>query len=92
MSLQELARDMGMKVEKRPVLIDEVGDFEEVGACGTAAVITPIKKIVDPDTGHTYEYCRDGNPGPYSVKLFNRLTSIQYGDEADPFGWIEIVD
>ena len=92
MSLQELSRAMGMKVEIRPVHIDEIGDFEEVGACGTAAVITPIKKIVDPDTGHTYEYCRDGNPGPFSVKLFNRLTAIQYGDEADPFGWIEIMD
>ena len=91
-SLQVLAKDMGMKVERLPILIDEIGDFEEVGACGTATVITPIKKIVDPDTGHTYEYCRDGNPGPYSVKLFNRLTAIQYGDEADPFGWIEIVD
>ena len=92
MSLQELALDMGIKVEKRPVDIAEIGDFEEVGACGTAAVITPIKKIVDPDSGHTYEYCKDGNPGPLSTKLYNRLTAIQFGDEADPFGWIEIVD
>ena len=92
MSLQDLARDMGMQVEKRPVLLDELGDFEEVGACGTAAVITPIKKIVDPDTKKTYEYCKDGKPGPLSVKLYNRLTAIQYGDEPDPFGWIEIVD
>jgi branched-chain amino acid aminotransferase len=92
MSLQDLARDIGMKVEKRPVPINELGEFEEVGACGTAAVITPIKKIVDPDTAHTFEYCRDGKPGPFSVKLFKRLTAIQYGDEPDPFGWIEIVD
>jgi branched-chain amino acid aminotransferase len=92
MSLQDLAMDMGMKVEKRPIPIDELGEFEEVGACGTAAVITPIKKIVDPVKGQTFEYCRDGKPGPYSVKLFKRLTAIQYGDEPDPFGWIEIVD
>ncbi len=92
MSLQELARDMGMKVEKRPVPLEEITEFDEVGACGTAAVISPIKKIVDPDTGITYEYCKDGNPGPVSVKLYNRLTSIQYGDEPDPFGWIEFVD
>ena len=92
MSLQELALDMGMKVEKRPVNINEIGDFEEVGACGTAAVITPIKKIDDPDTGHSYEYCKDGKPGPLSTRLYNRLTAIQFGDETDPFGWIEIVD
>jgi branched-chain amino acid aminotransferase len=92
LSLQEIARDMGMKVEKRPVPLEEIGDFDEVGACGTAAVISPIRKIVDLDNMTTFEYCKDGNPGPVSTKLYNRLTAIQYGDEPDPFGWIEIVD
>jgi branched-chain amino acid aminotransferase len=92
MSLQELAADMGMKVEKRPVPLAEISEFEEVGACGTAAVITPVRKIVDPDTGQTFEYCRDGKPGPVSVKLYQKLTAIQYGDEPDPHGWIEIID
>ena len=92
MSLQDLAKELGMEVEKRPVPLEEIAAFDEVGACGTAAVISPIKKIVDPDTGKTYEYCKDGNPGPVSVKLFNRLMAIQYGDEPDPFGWIEIID
>jgi branched-chain amino acid aminotransferase len=92
MSLQALAEDLGMTVEKRPVPLDELSEFDEVGACGTAAVISPIKKIVDPETGETYEYCRDGKPGPVSVKLYNRLTAIQYGDERDPFGWTEIVE
>jgi branched-chain amino acid aminotransferase len=92
LSLQELAIELGMTVEKRPVPIDELGEFEEVGACGTAAVITPIKKIVDQDTNTTHEYCQDGNPGPVSVKLYNKLTAIQYGDQPDPFGWIEIID
>ncbi len=91
-SLQELAIHLGLKVEKRPVSIDELGDFEEVGACGTAAVISPIKKIVDHETNITHEYCKDGNPGPMSVKLYNKLTAIQYGDEPDLFGWIEIID
>ena len=91
-SLQELALHFGMKVEKRPVLLEEISEFDEAGACGTAAVISPIKKIVDPDTGKTCEYCKDGKPGPVSVKLYNRLTAIQYGDEPDPFGWIEIID
>ena len=91
-SLQELALHNGMKVEKRAVLLEELSDFEEAGACGTAAVISPIRKIVDPDTGKTYEYCKDGNPGPVSVKLYNQLTAIQYGDEPDHFGWIDIID
>jgi len=85
MSLQELALEMGMKVDKRPVKLSEIGDFEEVGACGTAAVITPIKKIDDPESGQTYEYCQDGNPGPLSTRLYNRLTAIQYGDQPDSF-------
>jgi branched-chain amino acid aminotransferase len=56
MSLQEIARSMGMKVKKRPVPVEELSTFEEVGACGTAAVISPINKIVDPDTGEVFEY------------------------------------
>jgi branched-chain amino acid aminotransferase len=48
-SLQDLAKSMGMKVEVRPVALEELSTFEEVGACGTAAVITPIGKVVDED-------------------------------------------
>jgi branched-chain amino acid aminotransferase len=92
MSLMKLAEDMGMKVEKRKVHIDELADFEEAGACGTAAVISPIRKIVHDATGKVYEYCKDGKPGPVSTKLYNRLQGIQYGNEPDIFGWIEIVD
>ncbi len=91
-SLQALAKEIGMEVEKRPVPLEEISEFDEVGACGTAAVISPIKNIVDPDNGITYEYCKDGNPGPISVKLYNKLVAIQYGDEPDLFDWIEIID
>jgi len=91
-SLQEIARSMGMKVEKRPVPLEELPTFEEVGACGTAAVISPINRIDDPDTGQVIEYCKDGQPGPISVQLYNKLTAIQYGEEPDAFGWIELVD
>lgn len=91
-SLMKLSASMGMNVECRPVPITELSTFEETGACGTAAVISPIRKIVDPDTGYIYEYCKNGNPGPYSVKLYNKLTAIQYGDEEDMFGWIEILN
>lgn len=92
MSLQEIARSIGLKVEARPVPLEELPTFEEVGACGTAAVISPINKIVDPETNQVIQYCKDGQPGPLSVQLYKKLTAIQYGDEPDPFGWTEVVD
>jgi branched-chain amino acid aminotransferase len=90
-SLQSLAEDMGMKVEKRQIRVEELSEFDETGACGTAAVISPIGKIVDPGTNTIYTYCKDGLPGPVSTKLYNRLVAIQCGDEPDKFGWLEIV-
>jgi len=91
-SLQDIARSMGMKVEVRPVPIEELSAFEEAGACGTAAVISPIKRIVNDDTGDVYTYGTDGKPGPVSVKLYERLVAIQNGDAADTFGWVEFID
>jgi len=91
-SLMILAAEMDFKVEKRPVPVEELADFVETGACGTAAVITPIKKIIDPDLNKVYEYCKDGKPGQVCTKLYNKLTSIQFGDEPDDHGWIEIVE
>lgn len=91
MSLRTLAEDMGMKVEQRRVSVDELSEFDEVGACGTAAVISPLKKIQDRDTGKVYEYCKDGLAGPISTKLYNRLRAIQYGEEPDKFGWTYII-
>ena len=61
-------------------------------ACGTAAIISPIKKIVDRDSGQVYEYCKDGKAGPISTKLYNRLRAIQYGEEPDKFGWNTLID
>jgi branched-chain amino acid aminotransferase len=90
-SLMVLADEMGLKVEKRPVPVEELSDFEETGACGTAAVITPIRKIIDPDLNRAYEYCKDGKSGPVCTKLYNKLTSIQFGDEPDDHGLIEII-
>jgi branched-chain amino acid aminotransferase len=92
MSLMDVAGDMGMTVERRPVEVSELPTFEEVGACGTAAVITPIKKICDPAMNKIYEYCKDGNPGPVSSKLYYKLTAIQNGDAEDKFGWIDIIE
>jgi branched-chain amino acid aminotransferase len=92
MSLIEVASSLGIKAERRQVPVGELAEFTEAGACGTAAVISPIGKIVDPETNTVYEYCKDGNPGPLTMKLYNKLVSIQYGDAADEFGWITIVE
>jgi len=91
-SLQELARSMGMKVEERPVPVEELADFEEAGACGTAAVITPIHKVVDPDLDITYTFGKPDNPGPVTTKLYETLTGIQNGDLEDRYGWTKILD
>jgi len=90
-SLMDMAKDMGMKIERRQVLAEEVGNFDEVGACGTAAVISPIGKILDRDTGKVYKYCKNGEPGPISTKLYKRLQGIQTGDYPDKFGWNYVV-
>ena len=92
MSLIEIAKSLGMKAERRPVPVEELSTFAEAGACGTAAVITPIAKIFDPEKNMIYEYCRDGQPGSQTLQLYQKLTSIQNGDEPDQFGWITIVD
>jgi branched-chain amino acid aminotransferase len=92
MSLQQLCRDEGIGVECRPVPFEEVPTFEEVGACGTAAVITPISKIVDPDTNRIFSYCPDGNPGPVTTMLYHKLVDIQHGDAPDRHGWIEFLE
>src|SRR5574344_132348 len=90
-SLMQLATDMGMVVEKRKELLEELSEFEEVGACGTAAVITPIGRIDDADTGKSYVFSKDGEPGPVCVKLYQTLRAIQYGDLPDPYGWTTIL-
>jgi branched-chain amino acid aminotransferase len=90
-SLMQLAMDMGMKVERRPILEEELSTFEEAGACGTAAVISPIAKIDDLDTKTSYVISKDGQPGPVCTKLYNKLRNIQYGVEPDVHGWTRIV-
>ncbi|HNS18128.1 MAG TPA: branched-chain amino acid aminotransferase [Bacteroidales bacterium] len=92
MCLRQLAKDLGMKVEQRHVPVEELEEFEEVGACGTAAVISPIGKIHDRETGKVYTYCKDGKSGCVSEKLYRRLTAIQYAEEPDPYGWTEVVE
>ncbi|MDD2198587.1 MAG: branched-chain amino acid aminotransferase [Bacteroidales bacterium] len=91
-SLIQLVEHLGYKAERRPVREDELSGFEEVGACGTAAIISPIGEIKDLDSGEVYKYCPDGKPGPISTKLYETLLAIQYGDMEDPFGWVTFLD
>jgi branched-chain amino acid aminotransferase len=85
-SLQTLARDMGLTVVKEPILLESLDQFSEVGACGTAAVITPIHAV------HYREQCfRYGKPdtaGATLTKLFQELQGIQYGDIPDRHHWL----
>jgi branched-chain amino acid aminotransferase len=90
-SLMVLAEETGMKVERRSILAEELETFEEAGACGTAAVISPVSRIDDLEENKSYIFSKDGTPGPVSLKLYNKLRAIQYGDEEDKYGWITIV-
>ena len=91
-SLVQLAQDMGMKVERRQIPEEELSTFEEAGACGTAAVISPIQRIDDLENNKSYVISKDGKPGPICTKLYNKLRAIQYGDEADPYGWVTVIE
>jgi len=90
-SLQVLAKEMGMDVEVRPVPVEELSEFSEVGACGTAAVISPICSIIDHDTKQGYHYCKDGKVGEISTKLYTKLRAIQEGEEPDNHGWVTVL-
>ncbi len=91
-SLMQLAEDLGLKVERRPIAEEELSTFEEAGACGTAAVISPIQRIDDPENNRSYIFSQDGKPGPISTKLYNKLRAIQYGDEPDIHNWVTILE
>ena len=91
-SLQQLAIDLGYEVEVRPIPEEELETFEEAGACGTAAVISPIRRIDDLENNKSYVISKDGKPGPISEKLYNKLRSIQYGKEPDVHGWTTVIE
>ena len=91
-SLVYVAKEyLGLQVEERPVYFDEVKDFAECGLCGTAAVISPVGKIVD----HGKEICLPSGMdemGPVTKKLYETLTGIQMGRIEAPKGWIEVIE
>ena len=87
-SLMYVAKEyLGLEAEEREVKFDEVKDFAECGLCGTAAVISPVGKIVD----HGKEICFPSGMdemGPITKKLYDTLTGIQMGRIEAPKGWI----
>ena len=91
-SLQQLAKDMGLTVECRPVPFEEISTFDEAAECGTAAVIAPISQIDDLDENKSYVIAKDGKPGPVCEQLYHKLRGIQYGDEPDLYGWVSIIE
>lgn len=90
-SLLYLAENrLGMKAIEGDVLVDELGKFTEAGACGTAAVISPIGGVQHGDDFHVFY--SETEVGPVTRKLYDELTGIQFGDEEAPEGWIVKVD
>ena len=90
-SLMVVAKEyLGLEVEEREVFFDEVKDMAECGLCGTAAVISPVGKIVD----HGKEICFASGMdemGPVMKKLYDTLTGIQMGRIEAPEGWIKVI-
>lgn len=91
-SLVQLAEDLGMEVERRHIPIAELEEFDEASACGTAAVCSPISEIDDLDTGKKYIFSTNGEAGPMTTKLYNKLRAVQLGDEPDVHGWNCVLD
>ena len=90
-SLMYVAKEyLGLEVEEREVFLDELKDFSECGLCGTAAVISPVGKIVD----HGKEICFPSGMeamGPVTQKLYETLTGIQMGKLEAPEGWLKVI-
>ena len=91
-SLVYVAKEyLGLEVEEREVFFDEVKDFAECGLCGTAAVISPVGKIVN----HGEEICFPSGMdemGPVTKKLYETLTGIQMGRIEAPEGWVKVIE
>jgi branched-chain amino acid aminotransferase len=85
-SLQVLAKDMGLKVNKAPIALEDLGRFQEVGACGTAAVITPVYSVKYREK--TFTFGSRTQAGATLTRLYQALQGIQYGENADTHGWL----
>jgi len=85
LTLQQIARDNGIPVEVRPIAFEEVTEFAEVAACGTAVVVTPVSEIER--AGTVYKTGPATGCGPVLEKLYKTVQGIQYGELPDTHGW-----
>lgn len=92
MSLEQIVKDLGLEVERRSVAVEELDSFDEVGACGTAAIISPIGKIYDRENDKMFEYGKPGEAGPVSTKMYNTLKAIQEAEIEDKHGWNTVIE
>ncbi|MBP9998835.1 MAG: branched-chain amino acid aminotransferase [Bacteroidales bacterium] len=96
-SLRTIAEDLGIKVERRPVSVEELQDFQEVGACGTAVVITPIHSITDKpaleseELTRTYSFGEKDKCGHVLHRMYDVIRGIQDGTEEDIHNWCMIL-
>lgn len=88
-SLIQIATDIGVRVEKRQIAFSEIDNFTEVGACGTAVVITPVNKIHRGDK--VYTFASDAENGVLP-KLYKELTDLQYGRTKDNYSWMRLIE
>jgi branched-chain amino acid aminotransferase len=88
----QLAKDFGMEVERRHITVDEIPDFSEAAACGTAAVTSPVGEIHDLDNNKVYVISKDGKPGPVTTRFYETLSAIRAGEIEDVHGWNMILD
>jgi len=97
-SLMTIAGDEGMTVEAREVMLEELESFDEVAACGTAVVVTPVGSITmfgsvedsddaDSEDVKKFVFGDSSEVGPITRKLYDRVRAIQYGEEEDKYGW-----
>lgn len=89
-SLMELALSLGINVEKRKVHINEIfeGNFKEIGACGTAVVITPVSSITYNEKIQNYN---SDSAGELTRSLYEKIRAIQTGESNDQFNWMKSI-
>ena len=83
-----LAKERGYRVTRRHIRLEELADMQEAAACGTACVISPIDKVLDPERDRTYHIC--DQPGPVLSELYHALRDIQFGRAEDKHNWTEV--
>ena len=82
---------MGLTTERRKIALEELHEMDEIGACGTAVVITPVHEVVDNHNNITIKVGESERAGHISTALYNKLTGIQFGRKHDTHNWCRII-